>query len=117
MTFYSDMADMVNELLDDFGQTVTLRRTVAGTFDATTETESGGSTSDITTTGIQKNYRQDQIDGTRVQHGDRLYILDDDQVPVLSDKVKVGSVYWNIVDIQTVNPAGTPLAYFVQVRA
>jgi hypothetical protein len=116
MSFYSDMAAVANDLLAEFGQTITLRRTTPGTFDKTAETETGETTAEITATGIQKNYAQGLIDGSRILSSDKLIILDDDQVPVMTDKIKVGAVYWNIVDIKPVEPAGVPLVYFVQAR-
>lgn len=116
MSFYSEMAEVANDLLAEFGQTITLLRTTPGTFDETTETETGDSTAELTATGIQKNFAQGLIDGSRILSSDKLFILDDDQVPVMTDKIKVGSVYWNIVDINPVEPAGIPLVYFVQAR-
>ena len=116
MTFYADMAAVANELLAEFGAAITLRRVSGETFNAVTGAASGGSSADLATVGIVKTFRANLIDGTRIQHGDRLVILDDTQVPVLTDKVLIGADYWNIVDIETKSPAGIPLVYFVQVR-
>lgn len=116
MTFYSDMAAVANELLNEFGSAVVLLRNTPGTFDRVTGVDTGATTAELTTTGLQKSYRADLIDGTRIRHGDKLYVLDDTQVPVLTDKVKVGPEYWSIVNIDEKNPAGTAIVYFVQVR-
>lgn len=114
---YAAMADRAADLIARFGTTVTLRRTSGGTFNVATESWSGQSTADLTSTGIVKGFRADLIDGTRVQHGDRLLILDDSQAPQMTDKVVLGGYAWNIVDIETKSPAGTPLVYFVHIRA
>lgn len=116
MTFYTDMAAVANELLAEFGASVILLRTTPGTFDPVTGTESGATTAELTTTGIQKSYKADLVDGTRIQQGDKLYILDDTQVPDMTDQIKVGSEYWSIVNIDERSPAGTTLVYFAQVR-
>ena len=116
MTFYTDMAAVANDLLAEFGAPVILLRTTPGTFDPVTETETGATTAELTTTGIQKSYKAELIDGTRIKHGDKLYVLDDTQVPDLTDKLNVGSEYWSIVNIDEKNPAGTALVYLVQVR-
>jgi len=116
MSFYSDMAAVANELLLEFGEAITLRRTTPGTFDGATETETGATVADLATLGIQSKYAQGLIDGTRIQSQDKLFILDDTQIPSVTDQIKVGSVYWSIVDVKPVEPAGVPLVYFVQAR-
>lgn len=116
MSFYADMAEVAADLLAEFGAAVTLRRVSGGTFSAVTGTASGESSSDITSTGVIKPFRADLIDGTRIQQGDKVLILDDSQVPALTDKVLIGTAAWNILDIDTVSPAGTPLVYFVHIR-
>lgn len=116
MAFYDDMAAVANSLISEFGATITLQRKTDGTFDKTTGVEAGGSTALVTLKGIVSQYKSDLIDGQRIQSGDRMLILDNTQIPVLADKVLVGSEYWSIVDIVAKNPAGTPLVYFVQAR-
>jgi len=116
MTFYTEMAAVANDLLSEFGASITLKRTTPGTLDPVTGIESSASTANLTTTGIVKTYATKLIDGTRIQAGDRLLILDDTQVPDMTDQVLIGAEYWNIIDIMPVDPAGTPLVYFVQVR-
>lgn len=116
MTFYSDMASVANDLLTEFGADVILLRSTPGTFDRVTGAETGATTAEITATGIQQSYKADLIDGTRIKHGDRLYVIDDTQTPAMTDKVKVGSDYWSIVNIDETNPAGTVIVYFIQVR-
>lgn len=116
MTFYSEMAVTASELITEFGMPVILQRTSGGTFDPVTGQTTGAITTEITAQGIQKNYKASLIDGTRIKHGDKLYVLDDSQAPDVSDKVKVGVEYWSIVSLDAVEPAAIPIVYFVQVR-
>ena len=116
MTFYSEMAAVANDLLAEFGAPVILQRTSGGTFDPVAGSTTGASTSEIAAMGIQKHYKTSLVDGKRIKHGDKLFVLDDSQAPVISDKLKVGSEYWSIVGLNTVEPAGEAIVYFVQVR-
>ena len=116
MSFYSDMAETANSLISEFGQTITLKRKAAGTLNKVTGTETGATTSLLKPKGLITQYKNNVIDGTRIQGGDRLVILDNTQAPVMTDQVLIGIEYWNIVDIVSKNPAGTALVYFVQAR-
>jgi hypothetical protein len=51
-----------------------------------------------------------------VQTGDKLAVIDASQAPQMTDKLVDGANIWQVVDIDTINPAGTPIAYFVRVR-
>jgi len=116
MSFYSDMAAVANNLLARFGTSVVLLRSTPGSFNHVTGSDSGATTSELTTTGIQQSFKAELVDGTRIKKGDKMYVLDDTQTPVMTDKLKVGSEYWSIVNIDEKNPAGTAIVYFVQVR-
>ena len=116
MTFYSDMAATANALIAEFGAPITLKRKTAGTLDKVTGIETGATTSTLTPNGLVTQYKANVIDGTRIQGGDRLVILDNSQTPVMTDQVLVGVEYWNIVDIVSKNPAGTELVHLVQAR-
>ena len=111
MSFYDDMADTVTELLTEFGKTVTLSRSTT-TFDPVTGMNSASSTESLDTIGVIVPIRQSLIDGTRVQVGDKFYTLGPDVAPAMSDKIDG----WSLVAIEPINPAGTVLAYKVQVR-
>ena len=111
MSFYDDMADTVTELLTEFGQTVTLSRSTT-TFDPVIGMNTESSTASLETIGVIVPIRQSLIDGTRVQVGDKLYTLGPDVEPLMADKIDG----WSIIAIEPINPAGTVLAYKVQVR-
>ena len=116
MGFYDDMAKVARDLINQFGATITIRRTTGETFDRVAGTTSGGSTATFTPKGIIKDYNKNDIDGTRIQAGDRLLVLDDTVEPLLTDKISSSGEDWNIVSVEVKNPAGTPLVYFLQIR-
>lgn len=112
MTFpYDDLAETVTDLLTEFGQAITLSR-YSATFNSVTGKDSAASTASLTTVGVWQSIRAELIDGSRIQAGDKLLIIDASVTPAMGDKVDG----WQIVDITTINPAGTALAYRLQVR-
>lgn len=116
--FYTEMAATAAELLAEFGAPVTLIRDSGGTFDPVTGTETGATSKELTPkpNGVLANYKTSLVDGTRIKTGDRLLILDTSQAPETSDRVKIGTAEWSIVNMKAVKPADTPLVHFVQVR-
>ena len=116
MTFWADMASTATELLAEFGAPVTIRRTTGGTYTPSSDTTSGETTADYTATGMVRDYRAGQIDGTVIRQGDRELVLDATVTPTVGDTVLIDSAYWSVVSVRSVNPAGTPVAHFVQVR-
>ena len=116
MAFWADMAAVANDLLAEFGAPVTLRRRSGGTFDPVTGTATGETTTTLTTTGYVKPFRTDLIDGSRIQRGDRMLVLDDTQAPAMGDTVLIGTDYWHIIDIETTSGPSTPVCYFVHLR-
>ena len=113
--FYDDMAATALELLAEFGAPVTLRRVTPGAYDPATSSASSTIT-DLPTTGLVRDYKASLIDGTRILVGDKECVLSNEQAPKLTDKLPVDGVDWSIVDIKEINPAGTVVCYFVQVR-
>ena len=114
--FYPKLAATVSRLVGLRGQTVTLKRSTGGTIDPVTGTVTAGTTTSYPVQGILQRYPDALIDGTRILTSDRLAILTPVVEPVITDKLAFGNKDWTIASIQTTNPAGTPVVYFVQVR-
>lgn len=118
MTFYSDMADVADDLIIEFGQSVTVRRQTGSTYDPDT----GGSTittSDETGHGCVIEFDKELIDGSHVRVGDRLLLLSPIGVtePRENDLVIFGSESWQIVPpVSITAPSGVPVLYEVQLR-
>ncbi len=118
MSFYSDMADVADDLITEFGQTVTLK-VASGTTYNPSNGDVTVSYTDQSGHGCTVDFDKHLIDGTKVRIGDRLVLLSPFGVsePTEGDKLVIGSDTWNIVPPVTVtNPAGTPVLYEVQVR-
>ena len=114
--FYPRMAATASRLIGKYGQAISIKRTTGDTIDPVTGITTAGTSSTLTTTGILQRYPDSLIDGTRILTSDRLAILAPTFEPTLEDTLSFGGKDWTIASIQTANPAGTPLVYFVQVR-
>lgn len=113
---YSSMTATATRLLTGNGQPVTLRRTVGATYDPVTGTYSGGSTQDLPMVGAFVQISSQYKLANNVQDGDRLMWVDASQAPMVGDSIVVGADVFKIVSVDAANPAGTPLAYKLQVR-
>jgi len=115
MAFYDDLATTARLLLARYGGPVYLKRIATDTFSPVTG-QSSATTTTLTTTGFVRNFDTRAIDGIRVQHGDRLLVLDDSVSPRMGDTVLAGGDYWSILGIETKQPTTIPLVYFVHIR-
>ncbi|HET9819647.1 MAG TPA: hypothetical protein VFP92_10840 [Rhodanobacteraceae bacterium] len=113
---YAGMAATVTRLLGDNGQPVTLRKSVGATYDPVTGTYSGGSTQDLPMVGVFVQISSQYKLANNVQDGDRLMWVDASQTPAMGDSIVVVADVLKIMSVDAVSPAGTPLAYKLQVR-
>lgn len=119
MTFYGDMADVATELLTEFGADVTISRiTQQKVVDPVTgEIIVPEIKENYTIKGIMKKYPENVIDGSRITVSDRQLMLETSGIePVMTDKITINGQHWPIMEIESINPAGTALLYIVRVR-
>jgi len=114
--FYDEMAELAEELLDEFGQPVTL--VMAGQeagFDQ--YGNAVGATPDITVSGLgcSLDYKIGEIDGTVIQNGDAK-MLYKGETPEIDMTVTLEGVKWRIVALNPLNPAGILVMYSLQLR-
>lgn len=117
MAFYDEMAATVTELLDEFGREMALRRSAESSYDPATGETTGGGEVDLPTIGLFRSMTAEYAATNQVLAGDRLAIIDASQEPSASDRLVAGADALTIVRIEAINPAGTPLAYRLQVRS
>jgi hypothetical protein len=118
MTFYSEMADVADDLIIEFGQTVTHRVQSGTAYDPDTGSSSV-SYVDSDGHGCMVEFDKDVIDGTKVRIGDKLCLLSPIGVtePKDGDKIVIGSETWSVVPpVSVVAPAGVACLYEVQLR-
>jgi len=114
--FYTNIAATASRLIAEYGKPITIKRTTAGAYNAITGVTTAGTTATFTPQGIFQTIKSELIDGTLIQRGDKMFIIDNSFSPLMSDKVTISSQDWDIVNIREVEPAGTALVTFVQVR-
>lgn len=121
--FYDRMSATALNLIERFGQTITLRDTVPGEYDPVT----GGSTPDVEVSqpaqAILQDYALQQAgmsyaEGTVIKQGDKKILVAAQGItpPTLTTTVLADGATWAIVNIKEINPAGTPLVYEIQGR-
>lgn len=116
MSFYGNMADTTVRLLTKFGASVTLQRYTGRSIDPVTGAITAGSDASVVTTGVLRPYPSNMIDGTRILETDRELVITNEQIPQPTDKPTMDGQEWAIVGITEMNPAGTVIAYKLQVR-
>lgn len=105
-------------MLGEKGRTMVLRKRTPGAYDPATGV-AAVATADHNVLGAEFDYPALLIDGTTIQRGDKKIILAADGMtvePDADDVVLVGGVVRNVIGVRAVNPAGTPVAYILQVR-
>lgn len=118
MSFYPSLAATALSLLQEYGQSVTLSRTVRGTYDPATGAPAAGTTTTYTGTAAVFDYAQARIDGTDIRAGDQVAYLATDGVvlPLSGDTMTVGGVVYTVIRAGQLNPGGTAVLYDVQLR-
>ena len=109
------LGDDVAYLLEDFGSNLTLTRDVGGTYDPATGTYADGTPGSFTVRGVFINYRDDRVDGSVIQMGDRQLLVSADgseTTPAIGDVV--GGL--QLIDVRTLAPNGTAIAWSCQAR-
>lgn len=118
MTFYADMAAVADELITEFGSSVTIKHASGTAYDPDT----GGSTvtyTDQTGHGCVVEFDKQLIDGSKVKIGDKLMLLSPIGItePQLGDLIVVGGETWSIVPpVSVTAPAGVAVLYECQLR-
>lgn len=119
MTFYSDMAATVQEILAEFGAPAQVTRTEQGG-------EYDPETGDYVTTTVTQDcisvvlpVDQKLVDGTTVLATDETAYLSAVGVtePRASDRLKVNGKIYTVIRCKNLAPAGQAVLYELQVRA
>jgi hypothetical protein len=80
---YAALRDTVLELLDEFGNPLTLTRENAkATYDAAAGGHTGGYTAELEGSGVLVGYKNSEIDGTEIKATDRKLLFQGDALAV-----------------------------------
>lgn len=118
MSFYAEMAFTADELLKEFGVTITLRTVTAGAYDPETGTASI-TTVDVSTVGYFDDYKTAEIDGSLVLRSDRRLYLSAIGIarPTVESRVVADGIVYQIISVKAIPGAGTASLFDIQVRA
>ncbi len=114
---YTEIAAGALESISEAGQPVTLHR--KGTHGPFVPGQPVTPTMiDCPGTGALFGYKQRDIDGTLIKHGDQRLLLAPqiEVAPKAGDTVTVGAKVYNVVDVGIVAPAGVAVLYKLQLR-
>lgn len=123
MGFASDMQDVASDLLGEFdesnGRIVLVKVGGEPVWNETLGEMVIPASTDIPLTGVTVAFSAAQINGTTIQQGDVMCIVQalDPSVGVsLQDKVKIGGVQWSIVDTPLVDYTGLTICHKIHCR-
>lgn len=110
---YSGIQSTGLSLINEFGRSCVLKRITEGTFNPSTGTVTGASSTNENITAVFTDYNERQIDGNIIVRGDKLVLIAGTITePKNNDEIDD----WKIINIETVETGDTPLLYKAQVR-
>lgn len=114
---YTKITETAKRLLERFGQEVTLVMRSEGAYNTATGSSVITETS-ITANGVMLDYKDSEIDGTRVQQGDVRCFMESkaDAIPKSGDLVVIDSINWTLVEPKKLKPGPVLVLYDLQLR-
>lgn len=117
MTFYAGLASVAQKLLTEKGRPMVVRRKGVASSNPAAGTVTTSAPVDFTVNGLLLGYKDYFAASDLIQRGDRKAVIEAGVVtPTKEDRLVVDGQSWTIIDVETVNPAGTPLLHKLQVR-
>lgn len=115
---YAGLKADVDALLAEFGQDCKLRRAGAPVVvDPVEGTVTGGAPVEYPVVGVITDYSDRMIDGEVIMRGDRIVYIQATERPMRGDTfVEQNGTEWQVVDFDSVDPAGTPVVFSLQLR-
>ena len=117
MSLSTALKSVAAKIITSQGQEVTFTQETSTAFDAG-KGKNVTKTTTFTGNGVVDKYKRDEIDGTVIQTGDILLVLEaTDDVPVNGDTCIIDAIVYRVMGVLPVSPAGTVIIYEVQLRA
>lgn len=117
MSFYSDAAADAKELLTEFGQTATWSQdNNDGALNPATGVTTGGTSTAYSAKGVLLDFQTNRVNGTSVLATDSRFLMEVANKPQVGAIITVNAVAYQVIAVQEVNPAGTPVLYEVHLR-
>ena len=123
MGFSSDMQEVASDLLGEFdesiGRIVLVKMGGEPVWNETLGEMVIHASTDIPLTGVTVAFSAAQVNGTTIQQGDVMCIVQalDPSIGIsLQDKVKIGGIQWSIVDTPLVDYTGLTICHKIHCR-
>ena len=119
MPNYTAIAAKAQAKLASAGQAATLRRVTEGAYNPATGSTAAATTTDYSGYAVESLAALGAFfsDKSLVQSTDRFFLLNATSVdPIPGDKLIVGSLTLEVVNVKTVRPGGTSLLHKLHVR-
>ncbi len=133
---YERLQGKATDLITRYGRSMALVRVGESVIDPVTDEEVRGPDLVLPVTGVLTEYRDNVIDGTRIQQGDRRVVLTAERKPSIADRLLIAErvvaewewedywlnidsqneLPWLVVDVEEKQPATTTIVYILQVR-
>lgn len=120
MSFYSEMAQLADEMIDEYGQSVILTKNSTTPSDATKPWR-GSTNADSSTQAmaVLLDYSEREQDGEIIRRGDQKAYVAAVGVPDLKEYdtlTQAGGSQFRIQNVITLNPGGTALLFELHLR-
>lgn len=107
----------VTELINYYGEPITLSYTTTGVFDPTTGSYTTGSTTSITTKGYLSSYTRDEVDGSVIMAGDlKVYISELSTIPQSGWVCTTYDKTYRVLDVKPRRKGSETVHYVCQLR-
>ncbi len=113
---YRLAAKTARDMIRKFGGPVTLLMPQDESFDPVAGSVTSGTPLERRGKGLLTGYKDNLVDGTVIQRGDRRLLLEAGMAPTRTTKIRIGSEIWKVVDVDTIAPGQVTVLYTVQVR-
>lgn len=113
-TFYDRLLATANRLIRDKGKTAYVITPGAETGPPHNPTI--GPSTRTECKWVETGYSLTNRDGSLVQVGDKMGIVEASGTPELTDTFEDGGIEYQFVDVQPLNPGGTVMLYEIQAR-
>ena len=114
-----DLIPAVNEILDLLGDPTLFTRTVLGSYDPTTGTNSGNSVTTFTCNGISDQFNAVEMQDQSIVFGDMKYIVKpkDGNVPKVGDVATVTGIDYKVLAVRNDNIQGSTYLFTLHLRS
>lgn len=119
MSLYDEFSDTARDLLTEYGQTAYIRRSVETAAEHAPWEAPETETKEYPCIAIVLSYHESVLAGSTIHAGDKKIIVAAKGLeiePTMTDVVLCNGVAYNIVNVETVAPAGVPIVYRLQAR-